>query len=84
MPALLALLPVIAKALIMCLNWLAEFMVANKQKKEFFQSMKEIVRTMNLPDLVAKFEKAEEQLKLNEDKWDEIERIEKENKGDKK
>lgn len=84
MPVLLALLPVIAQALMMALKWVAEFMVLNKQKNEFYNSMKEIARIINLPDLVIKFEKAEEQLKLNEDKWDEIERLEKENKGDKK
>jgi len=84
MPALLALLPVIAQALMMALKWIAELMVHNKQKNEFYNSMKEIARIMNLPDLVIKFEKAEEQLKLNDDKWDEIERLEKENKGDKK
>lgn len=84
MPALLALLPVIAQALMMALKWVAELMVLNKQKNEFYNSMKEIARVMNLPDLVIKFEKAEEQLKLNEDKWDEIERLEKENKGEKK
>lgn len=84
MPALLALLPVIAQALMMALKWVAELMVLNKQKNEFYNSMKEIARIMNLPDLVIKFEKAEEQLKLNEDKWDEIEKLEKENKGEKK
>lgn len=84
MPALLALLPVIAQILMMALKWVAEFMVLNKQKNEFYNSMKEIARLMNLPDLVTKFEKAEEQLKLNENKWDEVERLEKENKGEKK
>lgn len=80
MPALLALAPVIIQGILMVLKWVGEKFIADKEKEKFYNVLTEMARVLNLPDLVKKFEMAEQQLNKNKSKWDEIERQEKENK----
>lgn len=80
MPALLALAPVIIQTVLMLLKWLGEKIISDDKKEKFYNVLTEMARVLNLPDLVKKFEMAETQLKKNNAKWDEIERLEKENK----
>lgn len=80
MPLLLALAPAVLQGIMMLLKWLGEKSVNDKEKKRFYDAFTEMARVLNLPDLVKKYEMSEEQLKKNKQKWDEIERLEKEEK----
>lgn len=80
MPLILALAPAILQGIMMLLKWFGDKTVNDEKKLDFYNSLKEMARVLNLPDLVKKFELAEEQLKKNKQKWDEIERLEKEEK----
>lgn len=78
MPLLLGLLPAILQLLMMLLKWFAEKSVNEKEKKRFYDAFTELARVLNLPDLVEKYKLSEDQLKLNDDKWKEIENQKKE------
>jgi len=74
MPLILALAPAILQLLMMILKWFAEKSVNDKEKERFYNAFTELARVLNLPDLVKKYKLSEDQLKANEDKWDEIEK----------
>lgn len=74
MPLLLALAPAVLQLIMMLLKWFAEKTVNDKEKAKFYNAFTELARILNLPDLVEKYKLSEEQLKANEDKWDEIEK----------
>lgn len=74
MPLILALAPAILQLLLMIFKWFAEKSVNDKEKERFYNAFNELARVLNLPDLVKKYKLSEDQLKANEDKWDEIEK----------
>lgn len=76
MPLILALAPAILQGIMMLLKWFGDKTVNDEKKLDFYNSLKEMARVLNLPDLVKKFELAEEQLKKNKLKWNEIEKEE--------
>lgn len=84
MPLILALAPAILQLLMMILKWFAEKSVNDKEKKRFYDAFTELARVLNLPDLVEKYKLSEDQLKANEDKWNEIENPKKEEMSHKK
>jgi len=80
MPLILALAPAILQLLMMILKWFAEKSVNDKEKERFYNAFTELARVLNLPDLVKKYKLSEDQLKANEDKWDEIEKYKEDKK----
>lgn len=72
MPALLAFAPAILELLMMLIRWFGEKTLNEKQAEEFFRQWKSLARTLNLQDLAAKHDAAEEQLEATERKWREI------------
>lgn len=80
MPLILALAPAILQLLLMILKWFAEKSVNDKEKERFYNAFTELARVLNLPDLVKKYKLSEDQLKANEDKWNEMEKSKEEKK----
>lgn len=80
MPLILALAPAILQLLMMILKWFAEKSVNDKEKERFYNAFTELARVLNLPDLVKKYKLSEDQLKANEDKWNEMEKSKEEKK----
>lgn len=84
MPLLIALAPAILAVLMKIIELVITYFMKKSDQEKIFPVWRELARTMNLKGIVKRLDESERQLKANEDKWDEIERLEREAKEKKK